>query len=166
MILSDEEVLKRLNSPSNLMNRLEELSRSSPSKTAMDIFFKKKPAPPKFDLINPPPNETKPQAADTDDENLTLDKIIHNPDAQIELGLAHNNAIKLLNNSIDQLSAKLDDVTPSRLPAAMVAASKVIESIRKERNEAFKNNKDREVHYHFYTPSQRKVEEYAVIDVK
>ena len=45
------------------------------------------------------------------------------------------------------------------------AASKTVESIRRERNENAKQGKDREVHYHFYTPEQKKVSDYEVIDV-
>ncbi|MBI3334559.1 hypothetical protein HYZ97_03670 [Candidatus Pacearchaeota archaeon] len=93
-----------------------------------------------------------------------IDDILNGSESQIKLSLAHDNALELLNRSVDILSEKLDDVRADRLPSVISAASKVVESIRKERNEVVKNS-DREVHYHFYTPQQRKVEDYEVIDV-
>ena len=163
MILSDDEVLKRLSSPSNLMNKLKNLS-PKPKSNAMDLFIR-----PKIDEPKPSvPAATQPKPTDTtvpQDKTATLDTIIQNPQSQIELGLAHNKSISLLNRSIDLLSEKLDDVLPSRLPSVISATAKVVESIRKERAEASKSNRDREVHYHFYTPQQRKLEEFEVIDV-
>lgn len=94
-----------------------------------------------------------------------LDEILENHESQIKLGLAHDSALKLLGDSVALLSTKLEDVKTDKLPAVVTAASKVVESIRRERNEASKNNKDREVHYHFYTPQQRTIDEYKVIDV-
>jgi hypothetical protein len=97
--------------------------------------------------------------------STTLDNILENHESQIKLGLAHDNALALLNKSVDLLTTKLDDVRADKLPTVVAAASKVVESIRRERAESSKNNKDREVHYHFYTPQQHKVEDYEVIDV-
>jgi hypothetical protein len=94
-----------------------------------------------------------------------LEQIVENQDSQIRLGLAHDKALELLNRSVDYLTAKLDDVKADKLPAVVTAASKVVESIRRERSEASKNNKDREVHYHFYTPQQKAVADYEVIEV-
>jgi len=95
----------------------------------------------------------------------TLDHIIDNHDTQIKLGLAHDTALNLLNSSVSLLATKLDDVKADKLPSVIASASKVVESIRKERSEASKNAKDREVHYHFYTPQQKRVADYEVIDV-
>lgn len=95
----------------------------------------------------------------------SVEHLLDNSETQIKLGLAHDNALNLLSNSINLLSAKLDDVKADKLPAAISAASKVVESIRRERNEATKNNKEREVHFHFYTPTQKKVDDYEIIEV-
>jgi hypothetical protein len=95
----------------------------------------------------------------------TIDTILKSNESQIKLGLAHDNAVKLLNDSITALATKLDDVRADKLPSVISAASKTVESIRRERSEAAKNNKDREVHYHFYTPELRKMETYETIDV-
>lgn len=178
MIIKDKDAAARLNSPMNLVNRLKNLSNTR--KDAMDLFgvnrhkeeFKPKlpePQAPENTLFNPfsssqvpsvIPSQTLPEQSTT-----SLDNILENHESQIKLGLAHDNALSLLNNSIKQLAEKLDDVRADRLPSVIAAASKTVESIRKERNEQMKNNKDTEVHYHFYTPEQRKIETYEVIDV-
>lgn len=96
----------------------------------------------------------------------SVEELIKNSEDQIKLGLAHDNALSLLNKSVEALSAKLDDVKADRLPSVIAAANKVVESIRGERREATKNeNTEKEVHYHFYTPIQRKIEEFEVIEV-
>jgi hypothetical protein len=155
MIINNDEAAKRLNSPLNLINRLRETKSNAKAKAAMAIFI-----PPKAEAaklrIEPKLN----------DETPILDSILENSEAQINLGLAHDSALKLLTNSISSLATKLDDVKPDKLPAAIMAASKVVESIRRERNEALKNNKDREVHYHFYTPEQKVLTDYEVIEVQ
>src|ERR1035437_4594096 len=93
-----------------------------------------------------------------------LDDILGNSESQIKLGLAHDRALDLLNRSVEMLATKLDDVSPAKLPAVISAASKTVESIRRERAESSKNNKDQSVHFHFYTPEQRKMSDYEVID--
>lgn len=165
MIISDDAALKRLNSPMNLINKLKNAATRVPH--AMQLFT----GPPASSAFNPfarieksllpkKPVETP------EPEATTLDTILANSESQIRLGLAHDKALDLLVRSTDMLSLKLEDVSASKLPAVIAAASKTVESIRRERNEASKNNKDREVHYHFYTPEQRSVSEYEVIEVQ
>jgi hypothetical protein len=176
MILNDKDATARLSSPMNLINRLKE---SSSRKSAMSLFgIGRKDATSSMPILaevqsglvsneelvskaafNPfqKPSETHQQPI--------LDNILENNESQIKLGLAHDSALSLLNNSIAQLAAKLDDVRADRLPSVIAAASKTVESIRRERNEQTKTGKDREVHYHFYTPEQRKLDSYEVIDV-
>jgi hypothetical protein len=95
-----------------------------------------------------------------------LADILENHESQIKLGLAHDKALDLLNNAVAALALKLEDVKADKLPSVISAASKTVESIRRERNEAAKNgSKDREVHYHFYTPIQKPVSDYNVIEI-
>ncbi len=191
MLVNDKDALRRLNSPSNLINRLRDSSNNS-RKSAMSLFIKpleKKemlsvPNNGKSAIVGEPhPTEntqsfnpflTKPVSPSSSSaltlpepvhEETTLDTILENNEAQIKLGLAHDKALELLGNSVKLLSAKLDNIKADRLPQVVTAASKVVESIRRERNEQSKNNKDRGVHFHFYTPVQKKVSEYEVIDV-
>ena len=98
-------------------------------------------------------------------ETPLLETILGNSDSQIKLGLAHDRALELLNRSTNMLLEKLDDVSAAKLPSVISVASKTVESIRKERSEASKNNKDQSVHFHFYTPEQKKISDYEIIDV-
>lgn len=186
MIINEKDAQSRLNSPGNLMNKLKSLSTTGAKRqNAMGLFGigKEKKAEEKtsetaFNPFNDKEVKTEssasvslalpaslPKPTPTNVDMTTLDNILEDNEAQINLGLAHDNALKLLNNSVAMMATKLDDVRADRLPGVIASASKVVESIRKERSEAHKSGKDKEIHYHFYTPEQRKVSEYEVIDV-
>lgn len=179
MLVSDKDALRRLNASDNLINRLKNGDVSSKRNSAMSLFGigKKKeeiiniPAAPA--AFNPfPAKGTEPVSSETPAElpapivdNPNIDTILSNPDAQIKLKLAHDSALTLLTDSLSALSAKLPEVPAGKLPGVIAAASKTVESIRRERNEAAKNFKGNEVHFHFYTPEQKKLADYEVIDV-
>ncbi len=188
MLVNDKDAVARLNSPINLINQLRRgLGSNNKKNDAMALFgigkktecrssvegVSKENKEDKIEqklavTFNPfqKPQESFPQEfLPEQSSSPTLDKILENHESQIKLGLAHDAALSLLNNSIGLLSAKLEDVRADRLPSVIAAASKTVESIRRERNEATKNDKDREVHYHFYTPEQKKIEQYEIIDV-
>jgi hypothetical protein len=170
MLINDAAAKDRLESPLNLINRLAAAKNSKNS--AMSLFM---PSQKQKEIIEdkrprklfgvPDPSEIIPESLPTPTTPLLTD-ILENSESQIKLGLAHDKALDLLHRSVDMLALKLDEVKSDRLPSVIAAASKTVESIRRERNEASKNNKDREVHYHFYTPEQRKIEQYEVIDVQ
>lgn len=173
MIINDIDAQKRLTSPMNLINKLKE---ANPRKSAMSLFgvgrsIEKVEIKSAFNPFESRSEASEPLAItsltlpDTLQASATLDNILENHDSQIKLGLAHDKALDLLTRSVDSLALKLDDVRADRLPSVVAAASKVVESIRRERSEQAKNGKDREVHYHFYTPSQKAVSDYEVIDV-
>jgi hypothetical protein len=166
MIINDKDALKRLNSPMNLINRLAETSKSNSRKSAMSLFIKPKEEIRKIETFNPFEPHAIPTTPTIVSDAPILEQIVENHESQIKLGLAHDKALDLLNRSVEILSAKLDDVKADKLPATIMAASKVVESIRKERNEATRNNKDREVHYHFYTPQQKLITDFEVIEVQ
>lgn len=169
MILSEKLAAERLASPLNLMNRLKSLSAATPKKDGMKIFFPSPASPIRENKTFAP----KPQAPVNRDIERPVQQTIHpgienlipNSDKQVELALAHDRALGLLNTAITTLATKLDDVKPERLPSVIAATSKVVESIRKERSEAAKQGANKEVHYHFYTPQQNKVTDYQIIDV-
>jgi hypothetical protein len=95
-----------------------------------------------------------------------IDEILDDSEAKIKLSLAHDRAVELLTDSVAILINKLDDVKADKLPAVIMAASRTVESIRKERLESIKNQTNKEVHFHFYTPEQKSVEDYPVIEVQ
>lgn len=188
MIISSKDAAARLNSPNNLFNRLRRSNGQSGG--AMNIFtgngHKKADSPPATTPTITPPAVPAPAIIEpakqfnpfekktaslvvqqvTPTEEPSLDNLLEDSQANIKLALAHNSAVDLLANSISMLSTKLDGVRADKLPSVIAAASKTIESIRHERSEANKNSKGRDVHYHFYTPVQKKMEDYEVIEVE
>lgn len=173
MIVNDKDALSRINSPINLINRMKNLSSDPKRSKAMSLFIK-----PTIDITAAsdddktkvtfnPFKDNKAPASDlaTIVEPTSIDDISSDHDSKIELALAHDSALKLLTASVSALSAKLDDVKADKLPSVIAAASRTVESIRRERNEVAKTNKNGEVHYHFYTPAQKKLSDYAVVEV-
>lgn len=177
MIVNDKEALNRLDSPMNLLNQLKRVTKKNERSSAMSLFVPSKKQEEKFIeevTVTFNPFSTKaesqtsllPQSTSSSSQSERLEDVLDNPDSQIKLGLAHDKALDLLHRSVEMLSLKLDDVSASKLPAVISAASKTVESIRRERLEQANTGKDREVHYHFYTPEQKKVTDYEVVDVQ
>ena len=180
MIVNDSEAAARLGSPLNLINRLSKLGSDSQRKNAMSLFIKPSLATPLEKITKEEAKEvivtfnpfksksSEPQALVpvTEQSAVRLDDISIDHDSKIKLGLAHDKALQLLTDSVTLLSAKLDDVSAAKLPSVIAAASRTVESIRRERNEANKNSKGQDVHYHFYTPQQKPLESYEVIEVQ
>jgi len=94
-----------------------------------------------------------------------LDTLLDNADSRIKLGIAHDTALDTLVSAVGLLKTKLDDMKPDKLPSAIMATSKVVDAIQRQRLDQAKNKQGREVHYHFYTPTQKKVDDYEVIEV-
>lgn len=182
MILSDIDAQARLNSPINLINRLK--TSSNGRSKAMSLFGiglrpeeVKKIDEPAKQSFNPFLRETPQETISNEKESplaatalaiqsdVKTDDIIKDSDRQIKLTIAHDKALDTLTAAVDRMNNTLHEVRPDKLPAIVAATSKVVESIRRERNEAAKGSKDREVHYHFYTPTQRKVIDFDVIEV-
>ncbi len=184
MLVNDSAAISRLNSPLNLINRLSAAKDNSPRKKAMSLFVApriEKPSEADKEAataasFNPfektseslVPAERKTghkQDSQIDQSFPTINQLIDNNDAQIKLATAHDSALEVLTSAVELMKLKLDDVKAEKLPAVITATSKVVESIRRERNEAARSGKGKEVHYHFYTPQQKKIEQYDVIEV-
>lgn len=172
MLIKEEESDKRLNNPLNLINRLK--SGMSPiakkGNNAMSLF---KPQGVDPSLISPSlvtpiyPPITPLVIDSTEDKPVSSDDLLDDADSKIKLALAHDDALGLLTASIASLKGKVEanEVKASSLPAIIGSASKVVSEIRRERLEREKTNKGQDVHLHFYCPTQRKVDDYQVIDV-
>lgn len=181
MIVSSKDADARLNSPLNLANRLKDSSLSSSRNRAMSLFVPSSskieekteirpnfnPFKPKIDILEKLDEEHKEiEAIKTATPiNPTLDNLIENPESVIKLGLAHDKALSLLTSSLDALSDRITEVKADKLASVVTAAAKTVEGIRKERNEAAKAGVGRDVHYHFYTPTQNNLDSYEIIDV-
>lgn len=110
----------------------------------------------------PPTAESNTNSAD---ESVKIEDLLDGADNKIHLATAHNEALSVLNSALTELKLKITEVNPGRLPSVIQAASKVVEGIRRERNESAKNGGNKSVHYHFYTPHQKTVSDYEVIEV-
>lgn len=186
MIVNDNDAVKRLNSPMNLINRLKDTTSSKSRNSAMSLFgVGRKPEEVKQETkqvesteqkevlsisFNPfkakeilPSSETTPQEPSS--PTPVLENILENHETQIKLGLAHDATLNLLNKSVELLTTKLDDIKADRLPLVVRAAGQVVTDIRKQQIANKETQKEKEVHYHFYTPQQKSVKDYEVIDV-
>lgn len=179
MLINKDDAEKRLNNPLNLMNRLSTLSRDSKKNSAMSLFIPSIKSPEKQKdsalvsedkpAFNPfdKPAVIIPEIVQNDkaDPSPSSGELIDDIDTKIALQTAHDNSIKLVNNAINMLAIKLDSVKADKLPSVIAGASKVVESIRKERAERDKNGKNQDVHLHFYCPEPRSIESYEVVEV-
>ena len=196
MIVSNKDALDRLESPMNLINRLNSGVRR---RDAMGLFGigngNGKPAIPTTSLVegnresdkleipevsfNPfqkstalvpqtsnPPVPSKPTLPPSSGaEAPNLDNLLGNADSQIKLSLAHDKALGVLDQALDELKIKVSEIKPDKLPGVIAATSKVVDQIQRQRIDANKARGNREVHFHFYTPERKKVEDYEVVEV-
>lgn len=184
MIISNAEAVKRLTSNNNLINKMKNNSHMSlfgigrSKNETVDISIPKKEIKDEEVIVtfNKTFNPFKEKKNDLviketnsieNNKQPTIDQLVDNNEVQIKLSQAHDSALSVLTKSLSSLSDKLDadEIKADKLPSVIAATSKVVESIRKERNEASKKGDDKSVHYHFYTPQQKKMSDYAVIDV-
>lgn len=96
---------------------------------------------------------------------VSIDDLVDNAEGKIQLADAYNESLGTLVDSVKLMRMKLDDIKPDKLPSVIAATSRVVESIRRERSDAAKNNRNQSVHLHFYTPERKKMTDYEVIDV-
>jgi hypothetical protein len=176
MLVNDSDAMQRLNSPLNLLNRLQAASQASKQKSSMGLFIPSS----QMDLekINPF-HSLKPAVSEpvqrggsdgvrddfNEEKHPSIDDLIENSDSTIKLATAHNKALEVLNSAINEISIKLPEIKADKLPDVVRTASKVVSDIRKERAEAQKARGNNSVHFHFYTPQQKQISDYEVIDV-
>ena len=103
MLLTDEQVNIRLESPLNLVNRLNQLTKRH--STSMDIFI---PGPSdRLDHPNNNPLNDEYPAANSDDE---IDNIVPDNVQKIKLGIVKVKALDVLHDSLDQLHSRLPEI--------------------------------------------------------
>lgn len=178
MLVSDKDALERLSSPMNLMNRLKSASGSQ-RRNSMGLFGigrdNTKPAVSTFQnpfhkseetsLVIPSKDLPETPADSPESNEPSLDTLVNNADSQVQLALAHDEALKTLVNSVKLMNMKLDDIKPDKLPSVISATSKVVDQIQRQRIDANKERGNRSVHFHFYTPTQKRMEDYDVVEV-
>lgn len=98
-------------------------------------------------------------------DEIKTEDLIDNADAKIALANAHNEALGVLNKAIKRMGQTIEDIDPEKLPSAVNSVTKVVESIRRERLEAGKAKSGKDVHLHFYTPVQKALTDYEIVEV-
>lgn len=151
MIIPNDKAVERLDSPLNLINRLR---KHETGVDPLDIF--KTPA------VGP---DTESDEDSKVDSAISIDKLIKDADSQIQLASAHDKAVRLMNTVISEMELRVNEVKPEKLPAILTAASKLVTDLRREQLESAKLKNGRDVHLHFYTPVQKTIEQYDVIEV-
>lgn len=157
MLVPEKEALSRLNSPDNLLNRMRSLGNKPAIIPTIPLVRQQEAI--HVRVSEPDKDE------DGNNVNPTIDDLVHDADKQIHLSTAHDNALKVLNGAIRELAIRIPEIKADKLPAVITATSKVVESIRRERSDLEKNRKNNSVHFHFYTPAQRQLSDYEVIEV-
>ena len=179
MLVSDKEALERLGSPLNLMNRLSSARNKTNSMSVFGINNNHnnkivRESTPAFNpfqrqvslentALIPAPSSSPISSPEPKQPNL--DDLVNNSNSQIKLGLAHDTALEVLVDAVKMMKMKLDDIKPDKLPSVISATGKVVDQIQRQRIDANKGRDSREVHFHFYTPTQKTMEDYNVIDV-
>lgn len=95
----------------------------------------------------------------------TIDDLLGDADSQIKLTEAHNAALAVVNAALTRVTNDIDTINPNRLPAILTAAQKIVDSVRKEKLEMAKTGNRGTTHHHFYTPTQRHINTFEVIEV-
>lgn len=178
MLINDKEADKRLGSSQNLINKIKSVSPgkskamqlfgigrqtiTSPFSSPSSSYIEKK-----ADLIQPvPPAATSTftkQVTAEESEQSPLDDFVKNADDKIKMELIRSAATDALLTSVKQLAIQLPAMeSPDKLANVASKMSRIINELESKDN----RNKDGEtVHYHFYMPEQRKIEQYEVIEV-
>ena len=187
MLISQSEAERRINNPLNLLTKLRSGLKPK-ARSAMDLFVR--PASEEQDkqnelksqvvvqevcqvttqvevpTFNPFPDSATEQTEISINSPSVSELMGDDIDADIELAKTHNKALKLMSTAMDTLGANIDHIKKDKLPTVISSLGRVVTDIRKERSEREKNQRQGEnVHYHFYCPTQRKVDEYKVIEV-
>jgi len=179
MILSDDDLKKRMTNPMNLLNKPKG-NISSARENAMSLFIKpslskveeKKDSSVPVPALTPaklisPFESLKQEEIPAKESALEIgtDELIEDADARINLAAAHNNAIAVMNTAIGRVKNGIEDIDVRKLPGVITAMSRVVSEIQKTKLEHEKINKGTEVFHHFYMPEQKKIEAYEVIEV-
>lgn len=182
MLISSDELRRRLSNPLNLLNKSEGKGKGG----AMSLFIK--PSMEKESSVNPPllpaesqikeepaeessrelPNPTEDKATVEAEivDSPKVDDLIDDLENKVGLSLAHDNALNALNEAINLTRTKMDDMKADKLPSVVTAMSKVVDGIIRAKQEQQKLNKgDVTVRHVFYMPEQKKISDYEVVEV-
>jgi hypothetical protein len=148
MILEDKDILERINSSNNLMNRLKLTTQRSeilPTQNRKNSIIDIPSLPSRSSVItsvikgnftNQPTDESQPSSeSDQPDSpeltrtntNPTIDELIDDLPTKIKIGTAHVCALDVLNSSLNNLKYLVDDIgSPKELANLAMVMHKIV----------------------------------------
>lgn len=157
MILTEDEVNTRLESPLNLVNRLNRLTKTKSN--AMDIFTNKMPVIDgiigEMEIVN----DESPAARDLNDNETQVEDLVENAAEKIKLGVVRQRALDVLHDSLGELGARVKDGRVEKARDLATIAEKMDHIINKESNG--KNQFNQQVIV--YKPIVNEVSKYETI---
>lgn len=179
MLINEEELNRRLNNPLNLINSMKN-GVNGKKNSALSIFikpsveeentfkspFQQKDADSQSSVALIPTAVTPAESINSrNDQSPSTDDLIDDADGAIKLAQVHNNSLEVMGLAVGRLKDNINNVNVKQLPSIVSGLSKVVTDIRKERSERDRERTNETVHYHFYCPEQKKIEQFEVIDV-
>lgn len=157
MLVNTESAEKRLSSSSNLMNKLREGTTLSKNKS-MQLFGVGQKKEERF--VNP----FAPKPIEVLTTAPTIDDLIDDVDSRLNLDKAHKKALHVMNRAIQRVSDQIEELdSPTKLADVAAKMGKIVTDIRNEKKNSV--DKERTVHYHIYTPEQKKITDFEEITV-
>ena len=139
MILTDDEITERLESPLNLLNRLKKITRSADKGSSIVSINK-------IDRQSPP----------------TSAELIENIDDKIAEAAARQRAMNIMNKAMAHLEERIPDIQkPKELSSIATDMSKIIAN--QSQNQANKGHSSQII---VYAPQVQRLESFDIIDVK
>lgn len=176
MLINEEELNRRLNNPLNLINSMR--NGNGKKRDSLSLFikpsveekfqspFQQKDADSQSSVALIPTAMTPAESINSSNSQTpSTDDLIDDADGAIKLAQVHNESLEVMGLAVNRLKDNIQNVNVKQLPSIVSGLSKVVTDIRKERSERDKERSTETVHYHFYCPEQKKLEQFEVIDV-
>lgn len=180
MLINEDDFQRRINNPMNLLNKKGDRKHG-----ALSIFIKpsevveEKKFTPAFPLLKEDKVETEAvnkesleniqeamAVVERKEREIRTDDILKDADANIRLAAVHSKALDIMHTAMHQLEEKMPEMKADKIPMIVSTLGKVITDIRKEQAERNKNQANENVHFHFYCPEPKKLDQYEVIEVQ
>jgi hypothetical protein len=167
MLVNNQEVEKRLSSPLNLLNRLRGGDRSPERAKAMSLFGVGSKKVVEVEADFNPFKSSKGEIEEVSEDNSpnppTVDDLMGAADNKIKLEMVHNSALSVMSAAVSRIGILVPTLDkPEKLADIASKMSKIVGDI-KDKNKT--RGEDKQVHLHFYTPNQKAITDYEVVEV-
>ena len=146
MLLTEEEVNARLESPDNLINRLRRVTEKP---TGLSIFGVPTVAKPSSCVSTPPP----------------VENLVEDLERRIKTANIHEKALDLLSDSIDELKSRLPEVdSPKALASVAKDMGVIVKNIEQTENERRSlRTSSNKIEFVFYAPTILKESDFGPV---